>query len=93
MCCVEPDGFIRFSLQHIGALPIVLGQAQGPALSLFLAFLFFFWHVVCLAGSQFPDQGLNLGHKSESPESYLLGYQGTPSSLCFLWNLFLAPWG
>lgn len=30
---------IPFSLQHICSLPIVLGQANGPALPLFLAFL------------------------------------------------------
>ena len=48
MCCVEPDGFIRFSLQHIGALLIVLGQAKGPALSLFLVFLFFFFGMSCV---------------------------------------------
>ena len=29
----------------------------------------FFGHTVQLAGSQFPDQGLNPGHSSESPES------------------------
>ena len=96
-CAVlNQNGFIPFSLQHIGSLPTVLGQAKGPALSLFLVFLslfFFFGHVMCLAGSQFPDQGLNPSHRSESPESYPLGHQGTPSSLCFLWNLFLAPWG
>ena len=85
-CAVlSQNGFIPFSLQHIGSLPIVLGQAKGPALSLFLVFLYFFFffffvHVMCLVGSQFPDQGLNPSHRSESPESYPLGYQGTPSS-------------
>ena len=29
-------------------------------------------------GSQFPDQGLNLGCSSESGESYPLDHQGTP---------------
>ena len=32
-------------------------------------FLFFFGRAVQLAVSQFPDQGLNLGHSSESAES------------------------
>ena len=27
---------------------------------------------MCLAGSHFPNQGLNLGHSSESPESFFL---------------------
>ena len=34
--------------------------------------LFFFMlakHAVCLVGSQFSDQGLNLGHGNESTES------------------------
>lgn len=31
-----------------------------------------------LMGSQFSNQGLNRGHGSESPESLLLGRQGTP---------------
>ena len=33
-------------------------------------FVFFFGCAVLLAGSQFPDQGLNLGPGSESTESY-----------------------
>ena len=36
-----------------------------------------FDHVTWLAGSQFPDQGLNPSHGSESPKSYSLGHQET----------------
>ena len=32
-------------------------------------FVFFFGCTTQLAGSQFPNQGFNLGHGSESPES------------------------
>ena len=35
----------------------------------FRLFVLFFSHIVSLAGSQFPDQGLNLGHGSESAKS------------------------
>ena len=50
-------------------------------LSLF--FFFFFGHGVQWfdMGSQFLDQGLNLGHSSERAESYPLGHQGTPMFL------------
>ena len=37
-----------------------------------------------LAGSQFPDQGLNPGHSSESLESQPLGPKGTPLSITFI---------
>ena len=30
-----------------------------------MAFFFFFCHAVWFGGSQFPNQGLNLGHGSE----------------------------
>ena len=37
-----------------------------------------------LAGPQFPNQGLNPGNSSKSPESSLLGHGGTPIyQLCF----------
>ena len=35
----------------------------------FFFFFFFFGHTVLLAGSQFSDQGLYLGHCSENPKS------------------------
>ena len=35
----------------------------------YLKNFFFFGYAMQLAGSQFPDQGLNLGHGIESPES------------------------
>ena len=38
----------------------------GPKPTLFC---FVFYYASRLAGSQFPDQGLNLGHGSENPES------------------------
>ena len=50
----------------------------SPGKSGMSCFVLFFdrasWHV----GSQFPNQGLNLGHGSKSPESQPLGHQGTP---------------
>ena len=42
-------------------------------------FFFFSGHTAWLVGSQFPNQGLNPGHNTESPESSPLGYQ---KSLC-----------
>ena len=50
----------------------------------FLSFFVVFAVVVVgcaawLAGSQFPKQGLNPGHGSESPESEPLGHRGAPS--------------
>ena len=40
------------------------------------SFFFFFNLATQLVGSHFPDQGLNLGHSSKSPESQPLGHQG-----------------
>ena len=40
-------------------------------------FFFFFGDATRLAGSQFPDQGLNPGHSSESLATRL-GHQGSP---------------
>ena len=37
-----------------------------------------------LAGSQFPNQGLNPGHGSENLESQPLGHQGTPLNVTFI---------
>ena len=96
VCCVEPERIYPL-LSATHRFPSNCpGLGKGSCLvslpCVSLPF-FFFGHIMCLAGSQFPDQGLDLSHRSESPESYPLGYQGTPSSLCFLWNLFLAPWG
>ena len=50
---------------------------------------FGFSHITWLAGSQFPDQGLNLGHGSESAESWPLDHQvlTTPIS-----STFKRPW-
>ena len=45
-------------------------------------FIFSFVHATRLARSQLPDQGLNVGHGSESPESLPLGHQRTPSDCC-----------
>ena len=41
-------------------------------------FFFLFGHTAQFAGSQFPDQGLNLGPSSGSTKSYPLASQGTP---------------
>ena len=45
---------------------------------LLFLFFFFFGCAALLAGSQFPNQGLNPGQGSERPESKPLGHQGTP---------------
>ena len=37
----------------------------------------FFGQAMKLAGSEFPDQGLNPGHSSESTKSQQLDHQGT----------------
>lgn len=53
-------------------------------------FLFFFALTLCFSGFQFPDEGLNLGHGSESSESPLLDLQGTPKKklvICFSLSL------
>ena len=38
-----------------------------------------FGYIMWLAESQFPEQGLNLGHDCDSPESSPLNHEGTPS--------------
>ena len=53
-------------------------KEQLPSLPPFF-FFFSFGCATWLVGFQFLDQGLNPGHGSESPESYSLGHQGTPS--------------
>ena len=45
------------------------------------SFISVYLFIVQLAGSQLPNQGLNLGHVSESPESKPLGHWGTPRSV------------
>ena len=54
--------FLRLSL-----FLVTIMRSIGQVL-FFSNFWGFFGHVVWLAGSQFPDQGLNLGHGSESQE-------------------------
>ena len=44
---------------------------------------FFFDHAVWLLRSEFPDEGLNLGHSSESTNSLPLDHQGAPTNNCF----------
>ena len=48
----------------------------------FFFFFFFFGHGMqpLDMDSQFPDQGLNPGHSSESAESSLPDHQGTPKT-------------
>ena len=43
-------------------------------------------------GSQFPDQGLNLGHRSESTKSQPLDLQGTPSAIHLWEEQLLSPY-
>ena len=46
------------------------GRRDGGISGFFVClFCFVFGHVAQLAGSQFPDQGLNLGHGGESAKS------------------------
>ena len=53
-------------------------SATPMDLNFFFSFLFFFGCAAWIAGSQFPKQGLNSGHGSESPESQPPGHGGTP---------------
>ena len=46
--------------------------------------LFFPGHSARLVGSQFPDQGLDLGHSSENREPYPLSLQETTHNTCSL---------
>ena len=46
---------------------------------IFLNFGYTLWP----AESKFLDQGLNLGHDCENPESYPLDHEGTPSKFIF----------
>ena len=53
----------------MGPLPVAVRFPWGKNVD-FLKFVFFFFgHAARLAGSQLPEQGLNLGHNRESPES------------------------
>ena len=45
-----------------------------------------------LAGPQLPNQGLNLGHSSESPESCPLGHEGTPPDVLLLLHFLMLLW-
>ena len=82
VCCVEPEWIYPILSATHRFPPNCPGPGKGSCLVSLpcVSLLFFFGHVMCLAGSQFPDQGLNPSHRSESSESYPLGYQGTPSS-------------
>ena len=65
----------------------------GPLIACLVFFLFFVFFTARLAGSQFPDQGLNPVLRSESAKSSLLDHQGTLAHLDFLMegfsNIFL----
>ena len=50
--------------------------------------LSFSGHATRLVGSQFPNQGLNLGHHSENAESLPLDRQGIPRFFFFLIHNF-----
>ena len=51
--------------------------------TVFLFVCLFFGYVLWLAGSQFPSQGRNPGHSSESAESQPLDQQRTPYAVFF----------
>ena len=52
----------------------------------FFDFLFYFGHGTQLAGSQFPNQGLNPGLHSKSDKSEPIDHQGTPRNQLLIFN-------
>ena len=68
-------------VQHLVPYLVVVNNLYSSFSSLSPPLFLFFFSFGCaalLAGSQFPNQGLNPGQGSESPESKPLGHQGTP---------------
>ena len=65
-------------LSYLSSPSLWAAKWQSQSILAEVFFLFFFGHAKQHAGSQFPNQSLNLGHGSESPESYPLGHQRTP---------------
>lgn len=80
VCCVEPERIYPL----LSATHRFPSNCPGPGKGSCLVslpvcfFTFFFWPYHVFWGSQFPDQGLDPSHRSESPESYPLGYQELP---------------
>ena len=70
-CLCFPLGIVQYLVLHLSLKSIlsfcIWCQRMGIFFGLF-ACLFFFYHATRLAGSQFPHQGLHLGHGSESAE-------------------------
>ena len=62
---VSAHSFVSATCEHRNDGP----HGDTPARITVVRILFFFWCTARLAGSQFPDQGLNPGHAVESPES------------------------
>ena len=59
-----------FVLYNCGPLDLFLSSNfMQLSMYYFYFIIFFFGHAAQLVGSQFPDQGLNMGHSSESTES------------------------
>ena len=77
--------FFPFSGEGVTRNIRTCSYMQSVFLFIYFYFIYlFFGRALRLAGSQFSDQGLNLGQGSDSPESLPLGHQGTPlqSLLC-----------
>ena len=80
ICPITGDfNFLKIEMCLTHNIILVSGVQHPSPQILILFFPFNMW----LVGSQFPTQGLNLGHGSESPESSPLNHQGTP------YNFFL----
>ena len=80
ICPITGDfNFLKIEMCLTHNIILVSGVQHPSPQILILFFSFNMW----LVGSQFPTQGLNLGHGSESPESSPVNHQGTP------YNFFL----
>lgn len=60
---------VRIQHSASGLLSSTDTSAPPPFCVLVFCSVLFFGHAMQLTGSPFPDQGLNLGYGSESPES------------------------
>ena len=65
---------------------MIFSRDEKKLIFVTVIFFFFFVHSMCLSGSQFPDEGLNLGHGSESSESPPLDPEGTPKKKLLMFS-------
>ena len=81
ICPITSDfNFLKIEMYLTYNIILVSGIQHLSPQILIIFFSLNMW----LVGCQFPDQGLNLGHGSESPESSLLSHQGAPYNFFFL---------